>query len=612
MSLLRCLRQSSMVYRLGLFGVAIIVSLSVTALVASDDSKGASNKKSAPSKGGKRNGSDDGDGSNATRPTRQVPRAVSSPAPTGVPKLQPGEIDLLLERELANAKVPLSPLTNDHDFVRRVCLDVTGKLPTPQQLDEFASDTDPQKRSKLIDKLLTSDDYAGNWARYWRDVIGYHAIDPRARIAAKGFEDWLSDQLKRNVHWDQIAEELITATGSVNEDGRTYLIFAQFDMENTPVNLASELTRVFMGIQVACAQCHDHPYDQWKREQFHETAAFFARTIVRRENGGDPRSFVVTSLEDAFGDRPFAKAVAKKGMPRGREHQMPDANDPEKKTTMHPKFLLGQETPHGISDKERREYFVDFLTDRNNYWFARAYVNRIWGELMGEGFYEPVDDLGPERNPRFPMILNRIAAEWRTSDYDVRWLFRTILNTRAYQRQIRPRDPSVESPPFAAMCATRLRDEQIFDSLTYALGLNESQLNRMVGRTGPPGKVAGGMARAGVSPARAAYIQNFGVDPSLSKGDVLGTIASALLIMNGAFNQALNARGDTLLGRMLPVFDDDDEVIRLLYKRTLARAPSDRELATAKAYIKEVGDRHEAFEDLLWCLVNSTEMITKR
>lgn len=521
--------------------------------------------------------------------------------------IKPAEIDHLINQELEKAGRTLSPLTKDEDFLRRVSIDLTGRPPTPDKLDEFVNDTRPDKRSRVIDTLLTTDDYGQNWARYWRDVIRFHAIEQRSQLTAGKFEDWLAEQLRNNVRWDEVAGQLITAKGRVDEDGRTYLIFSQFDMENTPVNVASEATRVFMGIQISCAQCHDHPNDEWKREQFHQMAAFFARTLVVREQG-DQRTFEIRSKDDMVRERPgiakIAAAKKKAGM-MSLEHRMPDKEDPEQSHVMHPVFLLGQRSAEGLSDVDRRELFASYVTDQNDPWFARAYVNRIWSELMGEGFYEPVDDLGPGRTPRFPTVINRLASAWRASDYDVKWLFRLVMNTESYQREIRPRDPSAESAPFASVCPTRLSADQIFDSLVNALGIDD---------TGPPGRPNYAAAKRGgpVGP-RFQVNREFGVDPSLPTDDVQGTVPQALFFMNSPLlAQKINASGDTMLGRWLSVYQEDEEVVRLLYKRVLARAPSNQELETCRAYIREVGDRKEAFEDLLWSLVNSTEFITRR
>jgi hypothetical protein len=522
--------------------------------------------------------------------------------------IKPSEIDATLEQELAKAGRELSPITKDEDFLRRVTIDLTGKPPTPDKLDEFLKDTDAAKRAKVIDALLGTEDYARNWARYWRDVIGYHAINQqRFGLGVADFENWMTEQLQKNVHWDKVATELITAKGSVREDGRTYLIFAQNENNtpNLPVNLASEVTRVFMGIQIACAQCHDHPYDEWKREQFHEIAAFFARTVVVREDQSDLGSFTVKSTDDFRRGGAPGKAANKVGGRFSREHQMPDKDDPEKKHMMHPQFLLGQTPAQELPDVERRALFAQYVTDKSDPWFARAYVNRIWSELMGEGFYEPVDDIGPGREARFPMIVNRLSSAWRASDYDVKWLFRLIMNTDAYQREIRPTDPSAESSPFASVCPTRLTADQIFDSLATTLGV--------VDNVGPLGRLPGPQARRGPVGMRGEISAAFGVDPSTPFDEVQGTIPQALFMINSpSLANYIRAQGDTLLGRLLPVYDNDEELIRLLYKRILARVPTDTEMKTCLEHIKEVDNRREAFEDLLWSLVNSTEFITKR
>src|SRR5262249_28550905 len=193
----------------------------------------------------------------------------------------------------------------------------------------------------------------------------------------------------------------------------------------------------------------------------------------------------------------------------------------------------------GLSDGDRRELFASCVTDKSDPWFARAYVNRIWGELMGEGFYEPVDDLGPGREARFTMIINRLASAWRASDYDVKWLFRLIMNTQAYQREIRPRDPSDERAPFAAACPTRLSADQIFDSLVNALGIEEAsfpaRMNFPALRRG-----FGGGARFQVG-------REFGVDPSAPNDEVQGTVPQALFFMNSPLlAQKINASGNTI------------------------------------------------------------------
>ncbi len=195
------------------------------------------------------------------------------------------------------------------------------------------------------------------------------------------------------------------------------------------------MSRIFLGIQIQCAQCHDHPTDRWKREQFHELAAFFPRIAVRPVRvDGKRRSFEVVS---------FDKGNSKKRRPRGGnlEHHMPDLEHPEETgKLMQPVFFVtGQKLDAGVPDAERRETVADWMTSRENRWFAKAFVNRMWSELVGRGFYEPVDDIGPDRQCSAPKTLNYLSNRFAANKYDVKWLLATITSTEAYGRQSRSR-----------------------------------------------------------------------------------------------------------------------------------------------------------------------------
>jgi hypothetical protein len=224
---------------------------------------------------------------------------------------------------------------------------------------------------------------------------------------------------------------------------------------------------------------------------------------------------------------------------------------------------------------------------------------------MGQSFYQPVDDLGPEREAVFPTVLARLAGAFRGSDYDVKALFRAVLNSATYQRQIRPGESADEHLLFAAVYPTRLPADSLWKSLTGALG-----------RIGPP---------AGMGPRRpmgpfarffgfeAQFKQEFAYDPSSRPEEVEGSVSQALLLMNNpTINQKIRATGTNLLARVLKAYTDDGEALRVLYQRTLARRPTARELARCRQHIQSVGSRAEAFEDILWALLNSTEFQTKR
>jgi hypothetical protein len=502
----------------------------------------------------------------------------------------PEEIDQLVTHELAASKVEPAPLTTDEQFIRRVMLDLTGQLPQPADVTEFVADKDPKKRAKLIDKLLDSEEYAQHWARFWRRVAEARLADARARVLARQFELWMEDQLKNDRHWDVIARAMLTADGGAKFDEKGEhgeLFFLASHRGNDAANeRASEASRVFLGIQIQCAQCHDHPSDQWKRVQFHELAAYFAR--LRERPMRDGNRVVGTELF---------------GAPRG-EHEMPDKEDPKKTFTTYPRFLDGKAPAKDLGDLDRRKALADSITDKRNYSFAGAYVNRIWGELMGQSFYQPVDDMGPQKEAVFADVLVRLAASFRATDYDMKRFFRTVCNTKTYQRQIRPGESSEQHLHFAAAYPKRLSADALWESLASVLG----QLSA------PDRAPAGPLAMfRGPQGLEGLFKLEFSFDPSSKSDEIEGSISQALLLMNNPqINARIQAKGTTLLGRILSANSDDDEALRALYLKVLARKPTDKEHDRCKNYIAKIGDRKEAFEDILWALINSTEFQTKR
>ncbi|MCS7045385.1 MAG: DUF1549 and DUF1553 domain-containing protein [Gemmataceae bacterium] len=507
--------------------------------------------------------------------------------------LAKGELDRLVNEQLKKANVGPAPLTTDEQFVRRVWLDLTGRLPKPTDLKEFLADQSPDKRARLVDKLLATDDFARHWALYWRDVIMSKITDQRTLLFAGHFENWMTDQLKANRKWSDITRELLTATGEMRNDdpttnGQAFFLASRRGADAT-TEIAAETSRIFLGIQIQCAQCHDHPSDIWKRKQFHEFAAYFARY----------REFPVRDGMKLVG-------AELKSLPFG-EHRMPDKNDPKKGMPVSPRFFVDGKAPKsvgfkGLGDLERRKALAEAIVAKSNPWFAGAFVNRIWGELMGQAFYTPIDDLGPEKEAMMPEVLARVAGAFRGSDYDIKGLFRELATSDTYQRQIRPGESPDQHLLFAAHAMTRMNANALWMALVDTLG----------NFGGPADKGFGGpFARFLTFEFR--FKQEFGFDPSTKAEDIEGSVSQALLLMNNPqINQRIQAKGMNLLGRILAAYTNDDEAIRMVYLRVLARRPTDRELARCRQHIRSVGNRAEAFEDILWVLINSTEFQTRR
>lgn len=580
------------------------------------------------------------------------------------------EIDRLIQAEHAAAGVQPAPLAADEDFLRRVTFDIAGTLPQPRDVTLFGLNPSRSKRTDAVEKLLGSDEYAETWARYWRDVIFSKATNMRAGFVNQSFIRWMTESLKENNGWDDIAQDMITASGDVRENGDTALVFVH---EGSAEDIAGEVSRIFLGIQMQCANCHDHPWDRWKRDQFHELAAFFPRirlqpvreemrtvtynvvSVTGSSGPANRREQLLQNLDRLFRfldrnqDGKLTKVEAQRNPNFGRNFQQildlgdknkdggltkaefrelpaPPANQPGRGSMEHfmadllnpsspgtqidPKFFVtGVTAKAGLADLERRDLLSKYITSTRNEWFARAIVNRMWAEMTGEGFYMPIDDMGPDRTPSFPEVLDLLSEQFVQNGYDLQWLMKTIAMTQTYQRQIRPTDPSGEVIPFASATPTRLRGDQLYNAIMTSLTGNTQIANpRQLGRN----MAGGGMYRGARNP-RDAFSQLFGFDPSTPQADITGNVPQALFMMNSPMlNNQINASGFTRLSGLLRKFPDNEDAINELYVMILAREPSEKELGIFKDYLAEVGNRNEAFEDLMWSLMNSSEFLSKR
>jgi hypothetical protein len=260
----------------------------------------------------------------------------------------------------------------------------------------------------------------------------------------------------------------------------------------------------------------------------------------------------------------------------------------------------------GALDAERRGAVAEWMTE--NPWFATAFVNRMWSELVGEGFYEPIDDIGPDRTPTAPNAVKFLGKSFEDSGYDVKWLFRVICATEAYQRESRPRRES-DGTPFVATIAQPLRGDQLFNAILTAVDSGEPAAN--AGRRGRPDAMMGPYNRNSV---RGSFETVFGYDPSDPRESVVSSIPQALAMMNGPrLNLDIRAVGrDTVLGRLLEDTPDNEQLVDELYLRTLSREPTDEERTTAMKFCTSSKDRAAVFEDLFWALLNSSEFSHRR
>lgn len=505
-------------------------------------------------------------------------------APRPDREISPVELDRLIVAAL-QVKAESFEICNDATFLRRATLDLIGRVPTIEEQRIFANDRSPDKRKRLIQRLLQNHEFGRNQANYWSDTIAYHVAPPQLTFLDYGpLKQWLADEFNANRSWDQIVTKLLTSTGKVaDEPAATFVAYHQ----GNPAKLAAETARIFLGMQIQCAECHDHPFDDWKRKDFHSLAAFFARTKVKMPwNEGDQT------------------VVSDKG--KG-EYTMPDADPSKKGTEMQPVFLDGAAFESGTSDLDRRRELANLLTDENNRWFARAFVNRLWAQFTGEGFYNPVDNMGVNQIQSLPEVHEALTTHFLATHYDVKSVFALLMNTRFYQRAIQT-VPGDSPSRIASLAPSRLRGDEVFDSLESALAIPVVKA--------PTAKPTDAVRFPEPNKSvQDVVVETFGYDPSFGPKLVPRNMAQAMLMMNNEELQAqVNAdpASGTVLSRLLKTESDDAKVVETLFELMLARKPTAKERALCAKHLAQVKDRGDAFEDLLWSLMNSTEFTTRR
>jgi hypothetical protein len=514
--------------------------------------------------------------------------------------LEPAEVASDLDALLATASgLPLPQQADDGVLLRRLYLDLAGRPPQVEELIEDLARDPGTRFDEVTDRLIASQEFAANLARYWRATILARPTEPRSAIAANSLEFYLTEAIENGMGWDAIARQLITAEGSVRDDGRTALIFAQ---SGKPEETVAEVSRIFLGIQIQCAQCHNHPTEPWTREQFHELAAFFPRVAARPVRGDGPIDFVV-SVTDQASPRPQRSDNRFVGT---TEHYMPDLDNPDAQgTLMTPTFFVNRQSlPLGILDEVRRNALADWVTEASNPWFSRALVNRMWAEWVGVGFYQSaVDDLGPSRGVVAEEALRRLADGFVASGHDLGWLAKTIMRTRAYRSVSQSPPASNPAHAVARSTARRLRSDQLFDQLQQVLGTTtDSQMGA---------RDLGQPQRFNVNP-RMQFATVFGFDPSLPVEEVNGSMTQVLMLMNGQQVQQALRSPQGAVARIHAAMPDHRALVERLYLHVLARFPTDAERATAVRYVAGHRNRMAATEDLAWALINSAEFIQRR
>ena len=533
--------------------------------------------------------------------TSQV-SVISSSNANGV-DAQVTQVDALVKKVWDDYGLRPSRDATDSEWCRRVHLDIIGRIPTVKETKDFLADRGEDKRKKLVDTLLYDDQYTEEFARNWTTVWTNLLIgrtggnDDDSMISREGMQKFLRDSFAREKPYDKFVHELVTATGTTTPgerdfNGATNFLIDKVNEEKASL-ATSATTKTFLGLQVQCTQCHNHPFNDWKQQKYWEMNAFFRQ--VKADTGGlRARDGAVARLVD-------------------KNFSGENGKNPEKAeifyelrnglvSVAYPVFVDGQEIdPNGfVESVNRRKELADLMV--KSPFFAKSMVNRTWAHFLGYGFTSPVDDLGPHNAPSNPELLDYLAQEFRSSGFDIRQLMSWIALSKPYalsSRRTRGNekdDPLLgESPKFTHFYIRQMEAEQLYESLLTA---NESQSQ---GSYEEQEKNKNTWLRQ--------FTTAFGTDEGQESTTFNGTIPQILMMFNGELirNSTKVTKG-TMINRLASM-DNYNKSVEELFIKGLSRKPSGKEKDLAKSILSARGDTAEALKDVWWVVLNTNEFI---
>jgi hypothetical protein len=491
----------------------------------------------------------------------------------------PGEknfIDQLVFKKLKTLGVPPSAVCDDSTFIRRVSVDVAGRLPTIEETKQFLADKDPAKRDKLVERLLASGDYADYFANKWNAVLRNRRSKPTYTHGTYAFHDWIRDSLYTNKPYDAFVREIVAASGDIG-DNPPVAWYREVKDVNQQVEDTAQL---FLGLRIQCARCHHHPFEKWSQRDYYGFSAFFAQ--VNRKPSGDPDE------QRVYHRRGLAKATN----PKTGESLKPTG--------------LGTEPAEVPAENDPRQALADWMADPANPYFAPALVNRYWKHFFGRGIVDPEDDMRVTNPATNPDLLNALSQHFIKSKFDLKDLVRQICQSSTYQLSSEPNEYNLnDKQNFSRYFPKRLPAEVLLDALDTA--------------TNSPSSFSGLPAgtRAVQLPDNAVnsyFLTVFGRPESASACECErsgeANLAQSLHLLNSSEVQTKLSAGT---GRAA-VFSKDDklppeEKIRELYLCVFSREPVADELKVALAHVSRVTDKKQAYEDILWALVNTKEFL---
>lgn len=509
-------------------------------------------------------------------------------------------LDTVFEQLQKDNGLKASPPCDDETFLRRAYLDLLGVPPSPAEVAAFGPGRKDsrgrrgqEKREALIDELLQRPEYAQNFAEYWRvQAIGRD----KNRQVSDFLEQYLRTAFAEHRSWDRIVRELVTAKGRTPDNPEVAYLVA---FENMREDIAGTTARLFLGKQIQCAQCHDHPYESWSTDDFVGMQGFFSLSSSGQRGDGDARYWFVNE-----------GAMPENGHELSARIRLPG------KYNM-PKYLGGDLYKF---DRERplRESLAGWMTSVDNKWFREMTVNRMFAYFLGMGFVNPVDDFNSINEPSVPVVLEQMGKEFAASGFDLRFLIKAITTSKLYQRSAQPtRFNKQDRMYYSRFFVRKLSPEQLYRSVLKVTGIETLNPHQPV-RDVPDAKLTAEEKENkavrdrvnGYKNTLAVYFRSaYGSDePEKAFDDYTGSIFEALLLMN--FPLLGDGRLKTTLGEIMARTKDGRERIVSIYQTVLGRDPTQREWAILRGTMGNWPDNDTIYEDLFLALMNTTEFTT--
>ena len=517
-----------------------------------------------------------------------------SPTPPPQVSSSTKHLDRHINAVLKREGIQPSEMSKDAEFLRRVHLDMTGKIPTPEEVLDFLKDGSPSKRQKKIEHLLQSEASINYWTSLWVNwLIGRRGDNDDRRI---GLTAWVRNALQKNMPYNQFVQELITADGELRANGAGNYILRY---DRSPVVLTSHTSRLFLGLPMQCAECHDHKTEAWRQEDFYGIAAFFTGIESKREG--------------------YIQTVNMIGDERRMDNFL-ITNKPTKSiwverlnTQISARFLDGMAYSGTLIEK--RKALAQWITDKSNPYFSRAIVNRIWQHFMGRAFVEPLDGFGEENLPNNPALLDWIANDFVIHEYNLQRLIRTILNSEAYQRTSETNQSNKDDELYYSHAYVKpLSAQQFFYSMLQATGFERLQQGKLDGLTRRGGEDRKGMLRT-LEERKREHLRKFLF--LLDNGEMEeieafnGTVPQALMMINGSMvnDSANHEERGSFINYVLGKWRDPIERMEYIYLNVLSRLPTAKEKTYFQRYLERslYSNKKLAYEDLYWVLLNSAE-----